>query len=169
MDLIDLLNDLYQIGHQQGLHSGRWEDEYYQETSTDIWFQDMIEFAEKYNIKTLTAEEYLESDEYKWLIEKEDYEEYQVLDEVATDIKDEVKKEIINQIQKLIGKNKYGFKEMAIDVINNICVEEERKKISIDEITTEMHYFVGSLDFEDLLKAIYDLCKEQGIEITDTC
>ncbi len=103
MDLMDLLNDLYQIGHQQGLHSGRWEDEYYQETSTDIWFQDMIEFAKKYNIKTLTAEEYLESNEYKWLIEEEDYEEYQVLDEVATDIRDKVKKEIINQIKQLSG------------------------------------------------------------------
>ena len=58
---------------------------------------------------------------------------------------------------------------MAIDVINNICVEEELKKISIDEITKEMHYFVGSLDFEDLLEAIDNLCEERGIEITDTC
>ena len=43
------------------------------------------------------------------------------------------------------------------------------KKFSIDEITKEMHYFIDSLDFEDLLKAIYDLCEEQGIKITDIC
>ena len=99
--LYELLDDMYELGHAQGLHTGRWEDEYSQEETTKIFFADMIEFAKKYDIKTYTEEEYLESDKYKWLIEDEDYHEYQVLDEVATDLKNEIKDKIYNKIKEL--------------------------------------------------------------------
>lgn len=97
----ELLDDIYEIGHAQGLHTGRWEDEYFQEETTMIFFEDMIEFAKKYNIETYSKEEYLESEEYKWLIEDEDYHEYQVLDEVATDLRNEIKKKIYKKIEEL--------------------------------------------------------------------
>ena len=97
----ELLDDIYELGHAQGLHTGRWEDEYYQEETTMIFFDDMIDFAEKYDIKTYSKEEYLESDKYKWLIEDEDYHDYQVLDEVATDLRDEIREKIYKKIEAL--------------------------------------------------------------------
>lgn len=99
--IYELLDDMYELGHAQGLHTGRWEDEYAQEESTKIFFDDMIEFAKKYDIKTYSKIEYLKSDEYRYLIEDEDYHVYQVLDEVATDLKEEVKKKIYDKIKEL--------------------------------------------------------------------
>lgn len=99
--IYELLYDMYELGHAQGLHTGRWEDEYSQEETTKIFFADIIEFAKKYDIKTYSKIEYLKSDKYRYLIEDEDYHEYQVLDEVATDLVDEIKDKIYKKIKEL--------------------------------------------------------------------
>lgn len=143
-----LLEEFYDLGKEDGFKEHQFDcvqDDY----DAECWFEELEEIAKKHNVST---------DDYNsdpW--------------ENASCLNYHIKKQLINEIKELIGENKYGFKEMAIDIINNICVQEERKEVSIDEITKEMHYFVGSLDFEDLLEAIDDLCKEQGIKITDTC
>ena len=143
-----LLEEFYDLGREDGFREHQFdcaEDDY----DAERWFEGLEEIARKHNVDT----DGYESDPW----------------DNASCLNYNIKKQLINEIKELVGENKYGFKEMAIDIINNICVQEELKEISIDEITKEMHYFVGSLDFEDLLKAIYDLCEEQGIEITDIC
>lgn len=143
-----LLEEFYDLGREDGFREHQFdcvEDDY----DAERWFEGLEEIARKHNVDT----DGYDSDPW----------------ENASCLNYNIKKQLINEIKELIGENKYGFKEMAIDIINNICVEEELKEISIDEITKEMHYFAGSLDFEDLLEAIYDLCEERGIEITDIC
>lgn len=144
-----LLEEFYELGQEDGFREHQFdcvEDDY----DAECWFENLEDIAKKYNVST---------DGYN-------YEPW----ENASCLNLQIKKQIINEIKELIGENKYGFKEMAIDIINNIYDEEEHKDgISIDEITREMHYFAGSLDFEDLLEAIEDLCKELNIKITDIC
>ena len=101
MDIDTLLRDLYEIGHEQGLHTGRWEDEYMQEYSSEIWFEAMIEYANKYGIETYSKEYYY--DAYKEELDSGEYRKYNVLDEVATDLRDEIIVKIAEEIKsKLI-------------------------------------------------------------------
>ena len=95
-----LLRDIYEIGHEQGVHTGRWEDEYSQEVSSEIWFNYMIDMANKYGIETY-------SEEYYYEINKEDLDsgekkKYNVLDEVATDLRDEILGEIRKRIALIL-------------------------------------------------------------------
>lgn len=143
-----LLEEFYDLGREDGFREHQFdcvEDDY----DAERWFEGLEEIAKEHNVDT----DGYNSDPW----------------ENASCLNYNIKKQLINEIKELIGENKYGFKEMAVDIIENICAEEELKEISIDEITREMHYFAGSLDFEDLLEAIDDLCKERGIEITDIC
>lgn len=143
-----LLEEFYDLGREDGFREHQFdcvEDDY----DAECWFEELEEIAKKHNVNT----DGYNSDPW----------------DNASCLNYNIKKQLTNEIKELIDENKYGFKEMAIDVINNICATEERTEISIEEITREMHYFVGSLDFEDLLEAIEDLCKERNIEITDIC
>lgn len=99
MDL--LLNDFYEIAHEQGVHTGRWEDEYSQEISSEIWFDFMINMAHKYDIKTYSIEHYFEL--YEDDLDEGEMEEYNVLDEVATDLRDDVLREIRRRMAYLIS------------------------------------------------------------------
>lgn len=143
-----LLEEFYDLGREDGFREHQFdcvEDDY----DAERWFEGLEKIAKEHNVDT----DGYNSDPW----------------ENASCLNYNIKKQLINEIKELIGENKYGFKEMAVDIIENICAEEELKEISIDEITREMHYFAGSLDFEDLLEAIDDLCEERGIEITDIC
>lgn len=95
-----LLNDFYEIAHEQGLHTGRWEDEYSQEESAEMWFDFMISIANKYDIKTHSEEHYYEM--YQEALDEDEMEEYNVLDEVATDLRDKVLKEIRRRITLIL-------------------------------------------------------------------
>lgn len=95
-DIDLLLNDFYEIAHEQGVHTGRWEDEYSQEISSEIWFDFMIEMANKYNITTYSKEYYYTI--YQEALNNNEMKKYNVLDEVATDLRDEVLKEIKKRI-----------------------------------------------------------------------
>lgn len=99
MDL--LLNDFYEIAHEQGVHTGRWEDEYYHQESAEIWFDFMIDMAHKYDIKTYSEEYYYE--QYEDDLDSGEMEEYNVLDEVATDLRDDVLGEIRRRMAYLIS------------------------------------------------------------------
>lgn len=101
MSEIDLLlNDFYEIAHEQGLHTGRWEDEYHQEASAEIWFDFMITMAHKYDITTYSEEYYYEM--YQEDLDNDEMDTYNVLDEVATDLKEEVLKEIRRRIALIL-------------------------------------------------------------------
>lgn len=145
-----LLEEFYDLGREDGFKEHQFEcaeDNY----DAECWVEDLEKIAEKYNIDT---DGYDDSDPW----------------DNASCLNYQIKKQIINEIKELIGENKYGIKEMAIDVIDNIYDDEFHKnEISIDAITREMHYFVGSLDFEDLLEAIKNLCEERNIKITEVC
>lgn len=148
--LDELLDELYELAVEDGItqHQCDCVDDDY---DAICWFEWLTEVAKKHEIK---VKDYTDWDAW----------------EKASELHSIVKEQIKNEIKETIKENENEYEEIAKEVINNIYDEEEHKNgISIDEITKEMHYMVGTLEFEDLISAIEKLCEEENIEIIDKC
>jgi hypothetical protein len=66
MDKKRVLKDLMDLKYAQGLHSGRWENEYTMDSTAEEYLATMIMFAEEYNIEyDKDLSHYIEDEEYE--------------------------------------------------------------------------------------------------------
>lgn len=90
----EVLKDLCDLHYANGLHTGKWEDEYAQEDSAEEYLATMIALAEKYH---LIYDKNLEN-----YIEDEDNPEYYAMDTMGFELQEIVEKHLL---EILIHKN----------------------------------------------------------------
>lgn len=95
MDKKIVCNDLFELGRLQGVHTGRWENEYDRENSCEDFLSEMTFIAENCGIK---YDEELEN--YR---EDDDERTYQLQDRMGYVICEKIKEYFINQL--LEGEN----------------------------------------------------------------
>ena len=90
MDKKIVCNDLFELGRLQGVHTGRWENEYDREDSCEDYLSEMISIAKNCEIEyDEELENYRESDNEKT---------YEIQDHMAYEISEKIKKHFINQL-----------------------------------------------------------------------
>lgn len=90
----ETLRDLCDLHYANGLHTGRWEDEYGREESCEEYLATMVALAEKYH---LNYDKNLEN-----YIEDEDNPEYCAMDTMGFELQEIVEKHLL---EILIHKN----------------------------------------------------------------
>ena len=90
----ETLRDLCDLHYENGLHTGRWEDEYGREESCEEYLTTMVALAEKYH---LSYDKNLEN-----YVEDEDNPEYYAMDTMGFELQEIVEKHLL---EILIHKN----------------------------------------------------------------
>lgn len=90
----EILRDLCDLHYANGLHTGRWEDEYAKEESSEEYLATMVALAEKYH---LSYDKNLEN-----YIDDEDDPEYMAMDAMGFEIQEIVEKHLL---EILVHKN----------------------------------------------------------------
>lgn len=87
-DLTQVLRDLMDIKYQDGLHTGRWEDEYGREYSSTAYLDEMESYAKKYQIYY--------DDELENYRDEDHENEYQMKDAMGFEIQLILEKKLVN-------------------------------------------------------------------------
>lgn len=83
----EVLKDLCDLHYANGLHTGKWEDEYAQEDSAEEYLDTMVALAEKYH---LTYNKNIED-----YVDYEDDPEYYAVDAMGFEIQEIVEKHLL--------------------------------------------------------------------------
>ena len=95
LEFIEILKDFGEINYIQGYHTGRWDDEYNRLETVKEYWNDLKEFADKYNIEYSSD---INNDDIMIEFENTDDEEIYRMDNMGFGIKRSLDKLLIEKI-----------------------------------------------------------------------
>lgn len=131
MSRLKAIKDLADLNYEQGLFSGRWEDEYCREDCVESYLESMKRFADEYDIEYST-----DLDDYKFDDNEADYElkehmGYELFCLVQDRLNNIVSDSLIRTYNEITSSNPYEQEVASLEAILKSYKEERYNNVFI--------------------------------------